>query len=85
MFDVSTSLSEIIFENNALKKKKKPNAFLLYPTILTFIPVAGGGVVGSVVFPTAGASVTLMLTELLKLLDVAEVGMVGVAGAGVGG
>lgn len=40
---------------------------------------------GSVVFPTGGASVTLMLTEMLKLLDVAEVGMVGVAGAAVGG
>lgn len=40
---------------------------------------------GSVVFPTAGVSVTLTLTSMVKLVAVAEVGVVGVAGTGVGG
>lgn len=40
---------------------------------------------GLVVFSTAGVSVTLTLTSMVKLVAAAEVGMVGVAGADVGG
>lgn len=52
---------------------------------LSFIPVAGAGVVGPVVFSIGGILVTLTLTLILKLVSVGEAGVVGVGGGGVGG
>ena len=51
----------------------------------SFLPVAGAGVVGAVVFSIGGNAVTVTLTSMLKLVAVGEPGTVGVGGGGVGG
>lgn len=69
------------------KAKGKEKGYLsnLPPKSTSFIPIAGAGVVGPVVFSIGGNPVTVTLTSMLKLVAVGEPGTVGVGGGGVGG